>query len=69
MARHKPTPERRPKAPGENIPEAQRHTSAIKLRLLPAAERELRRRATRSGMTMSAVVSALLMASTAEESP
>ncbi len=67
MARRKPASKVK-RASGPTQPESDRKAGAVLLRLLPAAERELRRRATKSGMTMSAVVSALLMASTAEES-
>ena len=52
---------------GATQPETARKAGAVLLRLLPAAERELRRRARVSGMTMSAVVSALVMAGKVEE--
>ncbi len=45
---------------GPTQPETERENRQIKLRLTPEAEAELRRRADQSGLTMSAVVSALL---------
>jgi hypothetical protein len=56
-------PRRKPTRHGATQPEEQRAARAVLLRLLPAVERELRRRARESGMSLSAVVSALVMAS------
>lgn len=58
MPRRKPKPKR--------ITEAQRHTVQLKLRVQEPVSDELRARATSSGMTISAVVSALVMATTEE---
>lgn len=52
---------------GATQPEGERANKQRKLRLTPAADRELARRAERSGLTMSAVVSALLMATAAPD--
>jgi hypothetical protein len=54
-------PRARPTRHGATQPEEKRAARAVLLRLLPAVERELRRRAKESGMSLSAVVSALVM--------
>lgn len=48
------------KAPGINIPEAQRHTVAVKLRLPPEVAEELDEIAERWGVTRSGAVARLL---------
>lgn len=48
------------KAPGANIPEAQRHTVQVKLRLSPESSAVLRKRAETAGETVSATVERLL---------
>lgn len=65
MPRRKPQP--KPKASGRNIGEHERNTVAIKLRVLRPVADELRDRAERSGMTASAVVSALVMATSTDD--
>lgn len=57
MARRKPKTRH-----GATQPEGEREAQQVKLRLLPPVVRELRRRSEASAMTMSAVVSALVMA-------
>lgn len=58
-------PRRKPKTRhGASQPEEEREAQQVKLRLLPPVVRELRRRSEASKMTMSAVVSALVMATT-----
>ena len=56
----KPTPK---KPSGENIPEAQRHTVQVKLRLAPAVADDLRERSMALGCSASDLVSILLEAS------
>ena len=68
MAKRKSTPERKSRS-GPTQSEEDRDAKQIKLRLLPSAQRELRRRAKVSGLSMSAVVSALLMATTPDRCP
>lgn len=55
-----PKAEKRKKASGENIPEAQRHTVQVKLRLSPKSAAVLRERAETAGETVSATVERLL---------
>lgn len=61
MPRAKPAPEPPKRASGPTQAEDARKARQVLLRLLPSAERELRRRARESGLSMSAVVSALLL--------
>lgn len=51
---------------GATQPEGARRNAQVLLRLSPAVRDELRARATSSGMTISAVVSALVMATARE---
>jgi len=55
-----PPGDRKKKASGENIPEAQRHTVQVKLRLSPESAAVLRERAETAGETVSATVERLL---------
>lgn len=57
---------RRPTRHGATQPESERVAKAVLLRLLPSVDRELRRRARESGLSLSAVVSALVMQSSVE---
>lgn len=54
------TPERKPKAQGENIEEWQRHTERIVLRLPPETATQLRARAEAEGQTLSGYVARLI---------
>jgi hypothetical protein len=51
---------RRPKASGRNIPEAERHTVAVKLRLPPDEAAALRELAAAAQVTVSELVVALM---------
>jgi hypothetical protein len=63
MARPKRSPEvKRASGPsGPTVPEDRREKKQLLLRVLPAIADELRRRSRDSGLTVSAVVSALVM--------
>lgn len=52
--------EKKKRAPGKTIPEAQRHTVQVKLRLSPESAAVLRERAETAGETVSATVERLL---------
>lgn len=53
--------EKKKRAPGKTIPEAQRHTVQVKLRLSPESAAVLRERAETAGEAVSATVERLLV--------
>lgn len=67
MSARKRTPARKPKAPGANIEEWQRHTTKVQLRLSPLAAQAIREGAERAGETASGYVERLVLAAIPEE--